>query len=129
MRIKAKKKKPVPKKPPLYDWVMGLGQRKTFFKVPSCPYCGTGMKYGKTVSRFIVFTGKCTHCNGEFQCRPGLRSLIFLLAVVLICVLLCHLLLFVATDMIPLFIWTMIPVIGAWFLWPLTLSVDKKKQK
>jgi hypothetical protein len=35
----------------------------------------------------------------------------------------------IATDIVPLVVLTMILVIGAWFLWPLTLSARKKTKK
>ncbi len=129
MRIRRKKNPKVPKTPPLYDTVMRLGESRNFFRVPACPDCGVQKNYGRFLARGPVCRETCSHCGTEYECRPGGRSLILMLILVMVCVLVCRAVMTIATDIVPLFVLTMIFVIGVWFLWPLTLSARKKKKK
>ena len=129
MRIKEKKaKKRVTVKPPLYDWVM-RSERLPFFRTIQCPHCGTQVRYGKLLARLPVFTEHCAHCGASFSCGPGVRSLIFALLFLVFACLFVIAVMTIATDMVPVYIFTLILVLGAYFLWPLTLKVWKKKQK
>ncbi|MBQ9083200.1 MAG: hypothetical protein IJY28_06860 [Clostridia bacterium] len=129
MRKIKKKKETVTELPPLYDTVMRLGESRDFLRVPACPSCKVQKTYGRYLSRGPVCRETCSHCGEEYECYPGARSLILALVLVAVCVLMCRAVMTIATDIVPLFVLTMIFVIGAWFLWPLTLSTRKKKRK
>lgn len=124
-----KKTTSAPEMPPLYDAVMRLGESREFFRVPACPECGVQQRYSRFLSRGPVCREQCSHCGTEYVCRPGVRSLILAVILVMVCVLVCRAIMSIAADIVPLFVLTMIFVIGAWFLWPLTLSSRKKKKK
>lgn len=129
MRKIRKKKKAEVVRPLLYDQVMSLREPGQFFRLPVCPHCTAEKKYGTLLGRGPVFTDPCSHCGAPLTCAPGRRSLIFGLLVLLLGVLMCRMIMAIATDMMPLYVLTLLVVIGAYFLWPLTLSVRKKKQK
>ncbi len=129
MRKIKKKQAPVTELPPLYDTVMRLGESRAFLRVPVCPSCGVEKKYRHFLARGPVCHEKCSYCGEEFECCPGVRSLILAVVLVLVCLLMCRAVMTIATDIVPLFVLTMLFVIGAWFLWPLTLSTRKKKKK
>ena len=127
MRKIKKKKETAEVTPLLYDQVMQLGQSRAFFRVPACPKCTVQKKYGTFVARGPVFTEQCPHCGEAYICRPGVRSLIFGLITVVLCVLLSRTVMRIADNIVPMFFLTLLPVIGAYFLWPLTLSVQPPK--
>ena len=123
-----KKKQTEEQKPLMYDTVMSMGQSRAFFRIPACPCCTVQKKYGSFLARGPVFTETCPHCGTQYTCRPGLRSWLFALIVLLVCVPVCRVVMNAAEDMVPVFLTALLPVIGAWFLWPLTLSVRKKNE-
>jgi uncharacterized protein (DUF983 family) len=129
MRLRRKKITPAPETPPLYDTIMRLGESRDFFRVPACPVCGVQKTYGHFLARGPVCRETCSHCGAAYACRPGVRSLILAAILVMVCVLVCRAVMTIATDIVPLVVLTMILVIGAWFLWPLTLSARKKTKK
>ena len=117
--------------PPLYDWVMKLPDRgaRDFFHLPICPHCGTQSRYRQVVARLPVFSLHCTHCGEEYRCRPGIRSAVLAVVLILISALVTEMVMKIAYDVVPVVVFTLLLVILAYFLWPLTLHVCKKRKK
>ena len=123
-----KGKKQAEFKPPLHDFVTGH-VRQPFFRAVTCPCCGTQVKYTRLLGRAPRFKERCTHCGNEFTCGPGVRSAVFGLLFLLFACLFVLAVMAIATDLVPVFVFTILPVLGAYFIWPFTLKVCKKKQK
>lgn len=124
MGKKKKRKTPAQKTP-----APVLKKRAPFFALPRCPECGRIVPYRQVVARPPVFSVPC-RCKNKFRCRSGAASLILWLCTVLICLGMIRLIIAVSTDMIPVFFFTVLFVIAAFFLHPLTVrAVDPKKKK
>ena len=107
------------KKPPFYDAVMRSAQPRTFFRLPQCP----------VVARLPVFTERCNHCGAPLRCRAGLRSAVLALVLVALACGLTALLAHITDRLLPIVFFTLLLVIAAYFLWPLTLHSGVPKRK
>lgn len=117
------------KKPPFYDAVMRSAQPRAFFRLPQCPACGTQLRYRRVVARLPVFTERCNHCGAPLRCRAGLRSAVLALVLVALACGLTALLAHVTDRLLPIVFFTLLLVVAAYFLWPLTLHSGVPKRK
>lgn len=116
---------------PLYDWVMRLPERRgrAFFRLPVCPRCGAQLRYRTVVARLPVFSAQCRHCGAPLRCRVGGRFAVLAAAVIALSAVGTEFILNLAQDTVPVVVFTLLLVISAYFLYPLTLYAQEKKKK
>ena len=98
-----------------------------FFGVVSCEKCGRNIPYGKLLGRAPIFYETC-NCGEKIKLRNGVRSVIFWLGVLVLCCVWDAFLLERISDILPIFIYTMLIIIAAFFISPFTVECVKKKK-
>ncbi len=99
-----------------------------FFALPRCPECGRVVLYGRILAKPMFFSESC-RCGAKLRLRPSWASLVLWLVTVMICMGIIRLIIMVSTDMIPVYFFTVLFVIAAFFLYPLTVRTGDKKDK
>ena len=105
-----------------------LKKRSPRLGLPRCPECGRTTKYSQCAAKLPFFSISC-RCGTRFRCRPGMMSCALWVLTLLLCFGMIRLVISVSTDMIPVFFFTAVFVIGAFFLSLFTMRAGNKSRK
>ena len=94
-------------------------------KLPLCPYCGARFLYPSVKNSIKQKTGVCDHCKKTFQINRTRRTLLFLVALILIVGVNWLFLSVPAINLPFLMVITAIGVIVTYFLIPYTVQYKK----
>ena len=109
--------------------MMKIGTREIhFWEAPVCPNCERSIPYGKLIARPPRFSVECK-CGANIRFRFGKRTAFFWGVTLLVCFLFNVWMLERVSEVFPLLCYTLLIILVAFFLYPLTLHRETEKKK